>query len=63
MGHYKSNLRDLEFNLFAVLHLEKALAAGQFVSTWAATRRGRNWPTRARCLVPHSPTCRAWSPP
>ena len=26
MGHYKSNVRDLEFNLFEVLELEKALA-------------------------------------
>ena len=30
MGHYKSNVRDLEFNLFEVLNLEKALAAGEF---------------------------------
>jgi alkylation response protein AidB-like acyl-CoA dehydrogenase len=30
MGHYKSNLRDLEFNLFEVLELEKALATGEF---------------------------------
>src|SRR6478735_2972967 len=30
MGHYKSNVRDLEFNLFEVLHLEKALATGEF---------------------------------
>ncbi|HZU47885.1 MAG TPA: acyl-CoA dehydrogenase [Mycobacterium sp.] len=30
MGHYKSNVRDLEFNLFEVLNLEKALAAGAF---------------------------------
>jgi alkylation response protein AidB-like acyl-CoA dehydrogenase len=30
MGHYKSNVRDLEFNLFEVLNLEKALATGQF---------------------------------
>jgi alkylation response protein AidB-like acyl-CoA dehydrogenase len=30
MGHYKSNLRDLEFNLFEVLDLEKALATGEF---------------------------------
>jgi alkylation response protein AidB-like acyl-CoA dehydrogenase len=30
MGHYKSNVRDLEFNLFEVLKLEKALATGQF---------------------------------
>src|SRR5215212_6666377 len=30
MGHYKSNIRDLEFNLFEVLALEKALATGEF---------------------------------
>ena len=30
MGHYRSNVRDLEFNLFEVLHLEKALATGEF---------------------------------
>ncbi|AGB20633.1 acyl-CoA dehydrogenase [Mycobacterium sp. JS623] len=30
MGHYRSNVRDLEFNLFEVLHLEKALATGGF---------------------------------
>jgi alkylation response protein AidB-like acyl-CoA dehydrogenase len=30
MGHYKSNVRDLEFNLFEVLALEKTLATGEF---------------------------------
>jgi alkylation response protein AidB-like acyl-CoA dehydrogenase len=30
MGHYMSNVRDLEFNLFEVLNLEKALATGEF---------------------------------
>jgi alkylation response protein AidB-like acyl-CoA dehydrogenase len=30
MGHYKSNVRDLEFNLFEVLNLEKILASGDF---------------------------------
>ncbi|MEU0497303.1 acyl-CoA dehydrogenase [Mycobacterium sp. NPDC006124] len=30
MGHYKSNVRDLEFNLFEVLQLEKVLASGEF---------------------------------
>ena len=30
VGHYKSNVRDLEFNLFEVLELEKALATGEF---------------------------------
>ncbi|WP_433713992.1 acyl-CoA dehydrogenase [Nocardia sp. CA-084685] len=30
MGHYKSNVRDLEFNLFEVLGLETVLQSGQF---------------------------------
>ncbi|HVQ53419.1 MAG TPA: acyl-CoA dehydrogenase [Mycobacterium sp.] len=30
MGHYKANVRDLEFNLFEVLDIEKALATGEF---------------------------------
>ena len=30
MGHYKSNVRDLEFNLFEVLQLEKVLASGEY---------------------------------
>ena len=30
MSHYKSNVRDLEFNLFEVLNLEKVLATGAF---------------------------------
>ena len=30
MGHYKSNVRDLAFNLFEALGLEKALASGEF---------------------------------
>ncbi|MGY4783371.1 acyl-CoA dehydrogenase family protein, partial [Rhodococcus opacus] len=28
MGHYKSNVRDLEFNLFEVLGLEQPLSEG-----------------------------------
>ncbi|MGE5694435.1 MAG: acyl-CoA dehydrogenase [Candidatus Sericytochromatia bacterium] len=30
MGHYRSNVRDLEFNLFEVLELDKTLASGEF---------------------------------
>jgi alkylation response protein AidB-like acyl-CoA dehydrogenase len=30
MGHYKSNVRDLEFNLFEQLEVEKALTSGEF---------------------------------
>jgi len=30
MGHYRSNLRDIEFNLFEVLGVERVLGAGPF---------------------------------
>ncbi|WP_132992453.1 acyl-CoA dehydrogenase [Gordonia zhaorongruii] len=30
MGHYKSNLRDLHFNLFEMFQLDKVLESGQF---------------------------------
>jgi alkylation response protein AidB-like acyl-CoA dehydrogenase len=30
MGHYRSNVRDIEFNLFEVYELEKVLATGEF---------------------------------
>ena len=30
MGHYKSNLRDIEFNLFEVFGADKALGTGPF---------------------------------
>ena len=30
MGHYRSNVRDLEFNLFEILALEKVFATGAF---------------------------------
>ncbi len=30
MGHYISNVRDVEFNLFEALHLDKVLATGEF---------------------------------
>ncbi|MFT3901285.1 MAG: acyl-CoA dehydrogenase [Gordonia sp. (in: high G+C Gram-positive bacteria)] len=30
MGHYKSNLRDIQFNLFEVLDLEKVLGEGEY---------------------------------
>ena len=49
MGHYKSNVRDLEFNLFEVLELEKVLDA-------PAVRRPRRATRSARC----SPRPRAW---
>ncbi|WP_156045869.1 MULTISPECIES: acyl-CoA dehydrogenase N-terminal domain-containing protein, partial [Actinomycetes] len=28
--HYKSNLRDLQFNLFEMLKLDEVLASGEF---------------------------------
>ncbi|BBZ26225.1 acyl-CoA dehydrogenase [Mycolicibacterium madagascariense] len=37
MGHYRSNVRDLEFNLFEVLQLEKVLASGEFGDLDAAS--------------------------
>jgi hypothetical protein len=30
MGHYKSNLRDLEFNLFEVFRIQERLGSGPF---------------------------------
>jgi alkylation response protein AidB-like acyl-CoA dehydrogenase len=39
MGHYIANVRDLEFNLFEVLDLEKVLATGEFGDLDGATVR------------------------
>ncbi|WP_433521274.1 acyl-CoA dehydrogenase [Nocardia pseudovaccinii] len=39
MGHYKSNVRDLEFNLFEVLDLDAVLADGTFGDLDADTAR------------------------
>jgi hypothetical protein len=39
MGHYKSNLRDLEFNLFEVFGADKALGRGPFAQMDADTAR------------------------
>ncbi len=39
MGHYKSNLRDLEFNLFEVFGADKALGRGPFAHMDADTAR------------------------
>ncbi len=45
MGHYKSNVRDLEFNLFELLDLEKVLDGAEYADldadTASDTRRGR----------------------
>ncbi|MDO1485666.1 acyl-CoA dehydrogenase [Rhodococcus rhodochrous] len=40
MGHYKSNLRDLEFNLFEFLKIQKVLEAGKFGDLDEDTARG-----------------------
>ncbi|WP_241384918.1 acyl-CoA dehydrogenase [Rhodococcus sp. CH91] len=40
MGHYKSNLRDLEFNLFEFLKIQKVLDAGKFGDMDEDTARG-----------------------
>ncbi len=40
MGHYKSNLRDIEFNLFEVLGTGDRLGAGPFTDLDAETARG-----------------------
>ncbi|MDR0344142.1 MAG: acyl-CoA dehydrogenase [Nocardiopsaceae bacterium] len=40
MGHYKSNLRDIEFNLFEVLRRQEVLGAGPFAELDAETARG-----------------------
>ncbi len=40
MGHYKSNLRDLEFNLFEVFGTDKLLGTGPFADFDENTARG-----------------------
>jgi hypothetical protein len=30
VGHYRANVRDLEFNLFEVLDVEKTVGSGEF---------------------------------
>ncbi|WP_354058175.1 acyl-CoA dehydrogenase [Dietzia sp. 2505] len=40
MGHYKSNVRDLEFNMFEVLRMNEALDAGEFGDMDTDTARG-----------------------
>ena len=39
MSHYKSNLRDIEFNLFEVLGRDKVLGTGPFAEVDAETAR------------------------
>jgi alkylation response protein AidB-like acyl-CoA dehydrogenase len=40
MGHYKSNVRDLEFNLFEVFHIQDRLGKGRFEQADEDTARG-----------------------
>ncbi len=40
MGHYKSNLRDIEFNLFEVLGTDQKLGSGPFSDIDVETARG-----------------------
>ena len=40
MGHYKSNLRDIEFNLFEVFETGERLGSGPFAEIDAETARG-----------------------
>src|SRR3981189_567012 len=40
MGHYKSNVRDLEFNLFEVLHIQERLGKGVLEESDEETARG-----------------------
>ncbi|AVM63672.1 acyl-CoA dehydrogenase [Dietzia sp. oral taxon 368] len=40
MGHYKSNVRDLEFNMFEVLGMNEALDAGEFGDMDTETAKG-----------------------
>src|SRR3954451_19095836 len=37
MGHYKSNLRDIEFNLFELLGTDRVLGTGPFADIDVAT--------------------------
>ena len=39
MGHYKSNLRDIEFNLFEVLGTDRVLGTGPFAEVDGETAR------------------------
>ena len=39
MSHYKSNLRDIEFNLFEVLNRDEVLGTGPFAEVDSDTAR------------------------
>src|SRR5262249_57522501 len=40
MGHYRSNLRDIEFNLFELLRRDEILGTGPFAEADPETARG-----------------------
>ena len=40
MGHYKSNVRDLEFNLFEVFNVQERLGKGVLAESDEETARG-----------------------
>ena len=40
MGHYKSNVRDLEFNLFEVFKIQERLGKGVLAESDEETARG-----------------------
>ena len=63
MGHYKSNVRDLEFNLFEVLQLEKVLATGEFGDLDADVGPRRCWRGRAAGRGPARRVVRRDRPP
>ncbi|TCK27747.1 acyl-CoA dehydrogenase [Pseudonocardia endophytica] len=52
MGHYKSNLRDLEFNLFEVFRIQDTLGNGPFEGVDADTARGVLSELSAVCTGP-----------
>ena len=48
MGHYKSNLRDIEFNLFEVLGRDKLYGTGPFEGVRVVYHTADN--------IPHGPS-------
>ncbi len=60
MGHYKANLRDIEFNLFEALELGPIWIRGRSVSS-TAPPRVRSWPKLP--ASPKAPSPSRSSPP
>ncbi len=52
MGHYRSNLRDLEFNLFEVFRIQDTLGSGPFEGVDQDTARGVLSELSAVCTGP-----------